>query len=190
MRLGEGGHGSDLAVLGLDWVGVGGARLAHINLWGTAWAQQVLLSHSPRVVHAVQCVDVEILALWATRESGRCQCPTPHGPLLLKPSPGLLPSHLTPLPRPQPHPLHKALSDAPKLLLPSRSSGAHWGGAERKGEGSHPAPQTHREDTRRLGLGGLPGDGMSRPHEGSSDHGVGGSSLLGRCPWAASCSSA
>lgn len=75
------------------------------QLMGMTWGP------SPWVVHAVQCVDVKILALQVTGESGRPQ--TLYDPCMHRPAPHL--------PRGQPrlstgpltHPLHEALRNAP-----------------------------------------------------------------------------
>lgn len=86
-----------------------GGWLAHQLSGQRPGAQRGLLTPhpSPRVVHAVQCVDVKILTLWVTQQLGRPEVPTPWDPPPYpQPHPGLRAPTLT-------HPLHEALGNAP-----------------------------------------------------------------------------
>ena len=132
-----------------------GAHPLARQLVGTAWGPAGAPRPSPRVVHAVQRVDVKILALWAARESGRPQFPTPHDPPHARPRPA--PPLPRPQPRPSPHPLHEALGDAPgtAAALQVLQELAVEGRGRVRGGPAPPRPPW--EDSRRLGPWWLPG---------------------------------
>lgn len=148
-----------------------GGCLAH-RLVGMAWGTAGAPRPSPWVVHAVQRVDVKILALQVTWESGRPQVLTPHDPPPVQPTVGgALAPRLTLCTK------HSAMP--PALLLPSRSSSSSlWGRARVRPCSARTAPTTG--DSVRLGAWWLPGflKGMSRPKEGPSDGYMGDRKLL------------
>lgn len=102
-----------------------GGWLAHQLSGQRPGAQRGLLTPhpSPRVVHAVQCVDVKILTLWVTQQLGRPEVPTPWDPPRLTPAPSRTES-----PHPD-SPFARSTRQCPlRCCCPPGPPGAHCGG--------------------------------------------------------------
>lgn len=182
---------------GWSWMGRGGGRLAGTaTQWARPGAQQGLLTPhpSPRVVHAVQCVDVKILTLRVTRESGRPEVPTSQAP----PPPGLAQacSSLTQAPSQtaRPHPASPSARSTrqcpPRCCCPPGPPGAHCEGERVLRDCPIPATPCRRTPEA-WGLGGdqdlLRGHHIQRE---SSDCDMGDCNLPRFCLWTVSYSSA